>query len=166
MLTDFSVIGLIPNVISNYSFGIVSLKGSVNLFAGSLVFFGVIMLFFSVVLTGAAQLSARGLAWIFASYDAEFLALSTRALRLYFIAYFFAGINVFGSGLFAALNNGPLSGLLSALRLFVFQLSAVLLLPLLLGSDGIWLAMPVSEFCVMIVTIIVFAKNRKKYQYA
>ena len=48
MLTDFSVIGLIPNVISNYSFGIVSLKGSVNLFAGSLVFFGVIMLFFSV----------------------------------------------------------------------------------------------------------------------
>lgn len=48
MLTDFSVIGAIPNVISNYSFGIVSLKGSVNLFAGSLVFFGVVMLFFSV----------------------------------------------------------------------------------------------------------------------
>ena len=48
MLTDFSVIGLIPNVISNYSFGIVSVKGSVNLFAGSLVFLGVVMLFFSV----------------------------------------------------------------------------------------------------------------------
>ena len=48
MLTDFSVIGLIPNVISNYSFGVVSLEGSVNLFAGSLAFFGVIMLFFSV----------------------------------------------------------------------------------------------------------------------
>lgn len=48
MLLDFSVTGLIPNVISNYSFGVVSLKGSVNLFAGSLVFFGVILLFFSV----------------------------------------------------------------------------------------------------------------------
>ena len=125
-----------------------------------------IMICFSIGLSTAAELSARGLAMIFASYDPEFLALSTRALRLYFIAYFFAGIGVFGSSLFAALNNGPLSGILSGLRLFVFQLSAVLLLPRVLGSDGIWLALPVSEVCVMIITIIVFIKYKDKYHYA
>ena len=125
-----------------------------------------ILICLSAGLAALAEISSRGLASIFASYDAEFLELSTRALRLYFIAYFFAGVGVFGSSLFAALNNGPLSGLLSALRLFVFQLTAVLLLPLVLGSDGIWLALPVSEICVLIVTVIVFVKNREKYHYA
>ena len=125
-----------------------------------------LMICFSFGLAGAAELSAKGLASLFASYDAAFLALSTRALRIYFIGYFFAGIGVFGSCLFAALNNGPLSGILSAMRLFVFQLSAVFLLPCAFGSDGIWLAVPVSEVCVMILTVLVFIRNKNKYHYA
>ena len=124
-----------------------------------------IMVCLSFLLAGTAEISAKGLASIFASYDSEFLALSTRALRLYFIGYLLAGIGIFGSTFFAALNNGLLSGLLSALRLFVFQLSAVLLLPLVIGSDGIWLALPVSELCVFIVTVIVLKANREKYHY-
>ena len=47
MLLDFSMIGFLPGVISNYCFGIASVKGSVNLFAGSFVLIGVILLFFS-----------------------------------------------------------------------------------------------------------------------
>ena len=124
-----------------------------------------IMVCLSFLLAGTAEISAKGLASIFASYDSEFLALSTRSLRLFFIGYFFAGIGIFGSTFFAALNNGLLSGLLSALRLFVFQLSAVLLLPLVIGSDGIWLALPVSELCVFIVTVIVLKANREKNHY-
>ncbi|MBR5426476.1 MAG: YfhO family protein [Clostridiales bacterium] len=47
MLTDFSMIGFVPNVISNYAFGFASVKGGVNLFSGSLVLLGVILLFTS-----------------------------------------------------------------------------------------------------------------------
>ena len=47
MLLDFSMIGFVPSVISNYVFGFASVKGSVNLFAGSFVFIGVVLLFFS-----------------------------------------------------------------------------------------------------------------------
>ena len=47
MLLDFSMIGFVPGVISNYVFGFASVKGSVNLFAGSFVLIGVILLFFS-----------------------------------------------------------------------------------------------------------------------
>ena len=47
MLLDFSMIGFVPSVISNYVFGFASVKGSVNLFAGSFVLIGVVMLFFS-----------------------------------------------------------------------------------------------------------------------
>ena len=49
MLFDFSFIGFVPNVISNYSFGIVSVKGSASLFAGSFALFGIVLLFTSAV---------------------------------------------------------------------------------------------------------------------
>lgn len=145
----------------SYHFGADDREEVKSLFRKSVVLMGV----FSLVLTGLAEVFAGDLAGIFASYDEQFLALSTKALRLYSISYIFAGIDVFASGLFAALNNGAVSGMLSALRLFVFQLSAVLLLPLVLGSDGIWMAMPLSEVLVLMVTVVVLIRNRSRYHY-
>ena len=58
-----------------------------------------------------------------------------------------------------------MSGLLSGLRIFVFQIAAVLLLPLLFGSDGIWLSMLAAELCVTIVTLAVLGKFRRRYGY-
>ena len=89
-----------------------------------------------------------------------------RALRLYSLSYFFAGINIFGGNLFAALNDGLTAGILSALRLFVFQLIAVFLLPLFLGSDGLWLAMFAAESAVFVIMVIVLVKRRIRYGYA
>lgn len=45
MLTDLSFIGGVHDVLLNYSFGMISLKGSVSLFAGSFVLLGVCLLF-------------------------------------------------------------------------------------------------------------------------
>ncbi len=133
-----------------------------NLFQKSLI----LIIGFSVGLTLLALWSAGGIASFFASYDEEFMRITTRALRLYALSYFFAGINIFGSNLFAALNNGLVAGTLSGLRIFVFQLAAIFLLPLLLGSDGIWLSMFVAECCVLVITILAFCKGRKAYHYA
>ncbi len=45
MLADLSFIGGVHDVLLNYSFGMISLKGSVSLFAGSFVLLGVCLLF-------------------------------------------------------------------------------------------------------------------------
>jgi Na+-driven multidrug efflux pump len=119
----------------------------------------------SVVLSSFAIIGAGAIASIFAGYDPEFLTLSTRALRLYALSYFFAGFNIFGCNFFAALNNGLISGILSALRLFVFQLTAVLILPLILGNDGIWLSMLTSDLCVFGIMIVVLRKERPRFGY-
>ena len=119
----------------------------------------------SLALTALALATARPVASVFAGYDPAFLDISVRALRLYSLSYFLAGFNMFSSNLFAALNNGPVSGLLSGLRIFVFQIAAVLLLPLAFGSDGIWLAMLAAELCVLAVTLAVLAKYRVRYGY-
>ena len=119
----------------------------------------------SAVMTALSELTALPVAKVFAGYDAEFLKISVRALQIYSVSYLFAGINIFGSGFFASLNNGLISGSLSALRIFVFQLAAVFLLPLIWGSDGIWLSMPLAEFLVFLVTLAVLRIQRKNYPY-
>lgn len=133
-----------------------------SLFKKSLLIIAV----FSVTLTSFAILSAEEIAAVFAGYDEEFLTITTRALRLYAISYFFAGINVFGANLFAALNDGLIAGVLSGLRIFVFQLIAIFVLPIFLESDGIWLAMFVAECCVLVITVVALVRGKKKYRYA
>ena len=89
-----------------------------------------------------------------------------RAFRLYALSFLVVGFNLFGSGFFTALNNGPVSAAISFLRTFVFQIAAVLALPLLLDTDGIWLAVPLSELLCLGVTAAFLVGLRKKYGYA
>ena len=51
------------------------------------------------------------------------------------------------------------------LRTFVFMLSAVLLLPLLLGLNGIWWAEVTAEVASFLISFAFLAANRGRYQY-
>ena len=90
---------------------------------------------------------------------------AVHAFRIVSAAYLFTGMAVFGSAFFTALNNGQVSALISFLRTFVFELGAVLLLPLLLGVDGIWYAIVFAELMAAVVGSIFMVALRKKYQY-
>ena len=67
---------------------------------------------------------------------------------------------------FTGLNNGTASALISFLRTLVIQVAAVLLLPKLLGINGIWLAITVAEALTLLVTGALFLAGREKYHYA
>ena len=83
----------------------------------------------------------------------------------YSFSFLFAGIAIFGSAFFTALNNGFTSALISFLRTLVFEIAAVMVLPLVWGLDGIWMSIIVAEFMAVAVTIILLVINRKKYKY-
>lgn len=127
----------------------------------------------SLILISAAQagmtILAECLAWplakIFVGYDAELLLMTANGFRLYSFAFLVLGFNVFGSAFFTALNNGAVSALISFLRTLVFQVIAVLLLPMVLGLNGIWLAIVAAEGLALIVTAGLLVGNRKKYGY-
>jgi Na+-driven multidrug efflux pump len=72
---------------------------------------------------------------------------------------------VFSSSFFTALNNGPVSALISFLRTMVFELGSVLLLPRLLGVDGIWFSTLFAEFMAAAVGTIFMVVLQKKYKY-
>lgn len=119
----------------------------------------------SVAMTVLAELLAQPLARIFVGYDTALLEMTRHGFMLYSLSFLFAGGGIFGSAFFTALNNGAVSALISFLRALVFQLAAVLLLPQLLGLDGVWLAVVAAEALALAVAAVCFARKRKKYGY-
>ena len=133
-----------------------------NLFGKSLRLIGI----WGLMLFILAQLIARPLAAISVGYDADLFSMTQNGFRIYCIAYLINGFNIYGSSFFTALNNGLISAAISFLRTLVFHLAAVLLLPLLLGINGIWSAVAVAELLTLGLTVTFFVRNRKKYHYA
>lgn len=132
-----------------------------NLLKKSFVIVGVS----SVVMFATAELLAGPLAGLFVGYDPALLALTRRAFLLYSFSFLFAGVAIFGSGFFTALNDGLTSALISFLRTLVFQVAAVLLLPLLLGIDGVWYSIVAAELVAAAVTLLFLAAKKKQYRY-
>ena len=116
-------------------------------------------------MTALSEILARPLASIFASYDKELLELTVNAIRLYSLSYIISWFNIFASSFFTALNDGLVSALISFLRTLVFQVITILVLPNIWGIDGIWLSVLVAEIFSIIVSLICYAVNKKKYGY-
>lgn len=121
---------------------------------------------FSAVITLAAALLASPLAKIFVGYDRVLLQMTVRAFRIYALSFLVCGFNIFGSSFFTALNNGLISAVISFLRTLVCQIAAVMLLPLVLGLDGIWWSVVAAELAALILTGFFLIKYRGRYHYA
>lgn len=152
-------IGVSPIISYHYGAGNVAelknmLKKSMLLMAGT-----------SLVLTAAAFLLAAPLSKLFVGYDAELLALTCHAFRLFPFAFLLSGFNIFASSFFTALNNGAVSAAISFLRTLLFQTAAVLILPLIFDVDGIWLAVTVAEMFAIVLSAGFLVAKRKKYHY-
>ena len=118
-----------------------------------------------IAMTVICILFAQPLSHIFVPEDRELLQLTARGLTLYSLGFLLTGLNIFVSSFFTALSNGALSLLISFFRTFLCQVIAVLVLPLFLGVDGIWLASVVAELVTLALSVFVIYWKRKKYGY-
>lgn len=117
------------------------------------------------LMTLVSELLAEPAARLFVGYDPELSALTKHAIRLYMISFFIAGVNIFTSSWFTGLNNGKVSAVVSFIRNLVFELGFVFLLPVLIGPDGIWLAVDAADFCCLILSVVLILAYRKRYGY-
>ena len=92
--------------------------------------------------------------------------MTTRAFRLFALSFLINGFNIFGSAFFTAQNNVVLSAAISFARTLLFQAVIVFVLPMVLGIDGIWLAVTIAELLALILTVIIFVAKKKQYHYA
>ena len=108
---------------------------------------------------------ARPLALIFVGYDPELLDMTLRGFLVYSFSFLFAGLAIYGSSFFTALNDGLTSALISFLRTLVFQCAAVLIFPLLWELDGIWWSIVAAEGLALAAAGLFLAGKRKAYHY-
>ncbi len=119
----------------------------------------------SLFMLGIGEALAYPLSNLFVGYDAALMELTVSGFRIFCFSFLFAGIAIFGSSFFTALNNGLVSAVISFLRTLVFQIAGVVFMPMVLGVDGIWWSVVVSEFMAVVATLFFLALNRKKYKY-
>lgn len=118
-----------------------------------------------VVMMLLARILAAPLANVFVGYDAELFEMTRYAFQIFSFAFVLSGVNIFTSSFFTALNNGGVSAAISFLRTLVFQMLSVLVLPMILGLDGIWWAITVAEVFAFLISLTFLFVKRKKYHY-
>ncbi len=147
--------------IVSYHFGAANTDELQSLRKKSIVIIGIT----SAVMFVTAEIMARPLGLIFSSYDQGLLDMTVQAFFIYSFSFLFSGFGIWSSSFFTALNNGPVSAVISFLRTLVFQVASVLILPLFLDVDGIWLSIVLAEFLAVVVGFVFFVVLKKRYKY-
>ena len=91
--------------------------------------------------------------------------IAKNGFLLFSISFIFTGLNIFASSMFTAFSNGVVSALISFLRTFLLLSTSIILLPMVMGEPGIWLAVPLAEVLTIIFSVIMIVKFKKRYHY-
>lgn len=125
----------------------------------------VIISIFGVSMVALAELLATPVSAMFVGYDAALLEMTVSGFRIFALCFAFMGFGIFISGFFTALGDGLTSAIVAFLRTLVFQTAAILILPELIGVDGIWISVVAAEFMSLILGTVFLVAKKKKYNY-
>lgn len=116
----------------------------------------------AVTATVLSVILTKPLVSVFSRPGNEVYDLAVTGNRICSAALIFIGFNVFASGMFTALSNGLISAVLAFSRSFVFMVIAMLVLPALLGVNGVWLGKSRCGICRNMLICIHVYKIQKK----
>ncbi|WP_455559053.1 MATE family efflux transporter [Agathobaculum hominis] len=126
-------------------------------------------MFLILVTSGAmvvlSEALCRPLCAAFVGYSPDLMQLTVHGFRLFVLCYLFCGVNIYASAFFTALCNGALSAFISFLRSLLLRGGLVLLLPPVLGLDGVWLAVVAAEGLSAAVSAVLLRRQRTRYHY-
>lgn len=130
-----------------------------------------IIVSFGAAMIVLAELLASPLSSVFVGDNEALFKLTKEGFQAFSLSFVFMGVAIYSSGFFTALNDGLTSALISFLRTLVFQVAAVLLLPMIFehfggkGIDGIWWSIVASELMAAVFSAMFLVIKRKKYRY-
>ena len=145
----------------SYHYGARNYSEIQSLLKKSLTLIGI----FAVIMFICAETFAGPLIDIFLESKENIFEMAVHGFRIFSFSYLLMGFGMFASGFFTALNNGLLSAVISGMRTLVFEVAAVLILPLIFGLNGIWLSMVGAEIMAVTVAAFLLKANAKRYRY-
>ena len=118
---------------------------------------------YSVLLWAGIMLFPKAFAGIFTP-DAELLAFTAKALRIYCGALFIFGIQIACQMTFVSIGNAPCSIIVAILRKFVLLIPLIFILPHILPDPtmAVYTAEPVADTLAVLFTMIMFGTQFKK----
>ena len=108
--------------------------------------------------------------WFFASditsafnseQSAQLAAYAIPGIRIYFIGFFAAGINIICAGFLSATDHAKESSIVAISRGIIAIIIFALVLPTFLGITGVWLAFPAAEAVTLLLAIFMIKRISK-----
>ena len=110
-----------------------------------------------------AELFPRAISMVFTT-DEELINHSIRGLRIVFACFPIIGFQIVAGNFFQSVGMAAKSVFMSLTRQLIFLLPGLLVLPGLLGTDGIWISMPISDGLSSMIAFILLFKQIKKFK--
>lgn len=122
-----------------------------------------VCLCYSIIIWGLVMLFPGGFAKIF-NDDADLIAFTANALRIYCGMLFIFGIQIACQMTFVSIGNAPCSIIVAVVRKFVLLIPMIYILPNILSdkTTAVYLAEPVSDIIAVTFTAILFTCQFKK----
>lgn len=119
-------------------------------------------LLFSILLYGTILLFSNHLIDAFNSENNTKLAmLASDGLYLYFIGFFFAGINIILSYFYSSILQPAKAFAVSICRGCAALIPIVLLMSSFFGLNGVWLSFPMAELITLILSLVFYLNTKK-----
>lgn len=125
------------------------------------------MAFVTIIVMGA-MFSVSGIVFptkvcsIFMGMTAEMTAIAQVGVRLYFIAFLPMGINLLTSYYLQSVMCVKQSLTISLLRNILLSGIGILIFPLMLGGNSLWMVMPTVEIVVLLFSAVFLKQHRQR----
>lgn len=120
---------------------------------------------FALFWTGLSQTIPNLFIHLFMTPTKEILILAPQIIRTYGISFLLLPLNIFSTYYFQALMKPKEAFIVSVARGFVVSGILIFLLPVTVGSDSLWFAMPVTELIVAIYAVSKMIKCTKNLEH-
>jgi len=164
MLLTMPLWGLIQGVqpIIGFNYGARNFQRVRQALNASLIYAGVIGVAGVII----CQSAPRFLIGLFGKGNQEFIELGSHGMRLFLCMLPLSNLNVIGIQFFQATGRPRSSILLNLFKNGCCLVPALLLLPRLLGLDGVWLACPLCDLAAFIVIAAALVRENRRLRRA
>lgn len=91
----------------------------------------------------------------------ELLKIGTKGIKIYLVMLPILGLQIVITNYFQSTGKASKAILLSLTRQVIFLIPLILILPIFLKLDGIWIAGPISDFFASLLAVLLFMKELK-----
>lgn len=100
---------------------------------------------------------------IFLGGNKEIMELAQNGAKLYALGFIICGYNIVNSGYFTYIGEGVKSIIIAASRGLIFMIIGMIILPLFMGINGVWLCVPFAEIITAVIGVYLL-KGRKIHE--